>query len=65
MCSSKAPEPPPLPPPPPNFQDDFAATSANVERDRQKSLFAGLASTIRGSASGVLKSPTNTTGRAK
>lgn len=63
MCKPDKPDPPPPPPPAPTFMDDFAATSADVENDRRKALFAGLSKTIRGSASGILGTSATTTGR--
>jgi len=60
VCSAPNISPPEIPPPPPDFSDQQAALAIDVERQRQKKAFAGLASTIVTGASGVLK-PAKTT----
>jgi len=55
MCSAGAPKPPPTPPPPPDYLSENAAQATQVDRENRKRVFAGLNSTIRNAASGVLK----------
>lgn len=55
MCSApKSPTPPPVPPPAPDFNSEQAAIATEVQEQRQKRAFAGLASTIATGAGGVL-----------
>lgn len=62
MCSS-APKPPPPPPPKPDFKEEQVALAAQVQRDRSKQIFAGLASTIATGAGGVLTQTSTTAGK--
>lgn len=64
MCTPSIPKPPPPPPLPPDFTDENIALAKGVEEDRNFRVFAGLSSTIRNAATGVL-SPTRTTAGTK
>lgn len=60
MCSAPKIETPDVPPPPEDFSDEQAALALSVQRQRQKQIFAGLASTFSGAASGSLSNSATT-----
>ncbi len=62
MCKPSIPDPPPPPPAPPSFDDENIALGRQVEQDRSKQIFAGLNSTIKNTAAGVLSKTRTTKG---
>lgn len=56
MCTGNPapPDPPPVPAPPPDYTDEQVALSREVADQEKKRAFAGLSSTLTGTASGAV-----------
>lgn len=63
MCVGSTPKAPVVPLPPPDFSDQQAALALDVQRTRQKQIFAGLSASIVTGAGGVLNPSRTTTSR--